>query len=108
VVAARVGRAFDVYRPLQNAQFSTVEGRDLAVNRWGLLGWAIVAPAAVAGAFVAHRRGVTLLPFAAVVAMVALTAAYAYGVVRFRVPAEVAAVCLAGVALDAALPARRR
>jgi hypothetical protein len=107
VVAARVGRVFDVFRPVQNTQFSTVEGRDLDVNRWGLAGWALVAPLAVYGGVVARRRGVPLLPFVAVVVMVAVTAAYAYGVVRFRVPAEVAAIALAGVALDALLPGRR-
>jgi 4-amino-4-deoxy-L-arabinose transferase-like glycosyltransferase len=107
VVAARVGRVFDVFRPLQNTRFSTIEGRDLNVNRWGLAGWALVVPLAVAGAVVARRRSVPLLPFAAPVLMVAVTAAYAYGVVRFRVPAEVVALALAGVAIDALLPRRR-
>jgi hypothetical protein len=110
VVAARVARVWDVFHPLQNAKFSTVEGRPRRVTQAGLLGWWLVAPLGVAGAVVLYRRRVTLVPVVAQVVLVTFTAAIAYGGVRFRIPAEVAFVALAGVAVDAgwsALAARR-
>jgi hypothetical protein len=110
VVAARVGRVWDVWRPWQNTKLSTVEGRDLQVNEVGLFTWYALIPLAIAGAVVARRRGETLLPPLAMAAMVTATATYAYGAVRFRAPAEVAMIVLAGLAVDGWLAgwARRR
>ncbi len=100
VVAARVGRVWDLYRPFQNAHLSQVEGRRSWVNRLGLFTYWAALPVAAYGLVVLRRRGAFLWPVVSCFALVTLTAAYAYGVVRFRIPAEVAIVVLCGVALD--------
>jgi hypothetical protein len=57
---------------------------------------------AVAGAVVLWRRRPALVvPLAALIVLVTVTAAYAYGATRFRVPGEVALIVLAAVALEA-------
>jgi hypothetical protein len=60
-------------------------------------------PLSMCGAIILRRRRVPILPLVAMAALVTLTAASAYGVTRFRVPAEVAIVILSAVALDAGL-----
>jgi hypothetical protein len=100
VAAARVGRIWDVYRPEQNTVLNTIEGRDVRVSRAGLLAYAALAPLAVVGAAIVRRRGGSLVIFAGLAAMVTVVAVYAYGATRFRTPAEVVIVLLAGVTLD--------
>jgi hypothetical protein len=56
----------------------------------------------VPGVIVLRRRGVTLVPFAALAVTVSATAIHAYGANRFRTPLEVGALVLTAVAIDAA------
>jgi 4-amino-4-deoxy-L-arabinose transferase-like glycosyltransferase len=102
VLAARVGRVWDVWRPGQNASLATVEGRSLRVAHDGQQAYWLLVPVAVAGAVVLRRRSVPLVPMGVMALLVTVASMYAYGVTRFRVPAEVAILILAGVALDAA------
>ena len=62
--------------------------------------WVVIVIAAVAGAVVLRGRGRTVWPLLATVVTVTITAALFYGQVRFRIPAEVALVVLAAVAVD--------
>jgi hypothetical protein len=68
--------------------------------------WPLVALAA-AGVVVLRRRRVALLPLLVPIVVVTLDAAAFYGLVRFRVPAEVSIVVLAAIGLDA-LATRRQ
>ena len=106
VVAARVGRVWDLYRPWENARLSTVEGRNLWVARAGLICYYLLLPLAAFGALTLRRRGVPLLPLSGMIILVTVTAIYAYGATRFRIPSEIALVVLAAVALDALRPPR--
>ena len=106
VVAARIGRLWDVYRPFQNTELSKIEGRPRWVSNLGLWYYWALLPFAAGGIVGLRRRKVIVLPLVIQAAGATLTAAYAYGVVRFRAPAEVALVVLAAVAVDALL--RRR
>ena len=99
VVAARVGRQWEVFRPLQNAELSSIEGRPLWVSRLGLVQYWAMMPFAVAGVVILRRRKVRLLPLLVQVVVVTVTAAYAYGTIRFRTPAEISLVVLAAVGL---------
>jgi hypothetical protein len=99
---------WDVYRPRQNALFSTIEGRDRRVANVGLVFYWVLVPIAIAGVVVLRRRRTMVWPLVAPVVVVCATAAYAYGVTRFRVPAEVALVVLAAPGLDAAFSSLRR
>jgi hypothetical protein len=101
VMAARVGRTWSVYRPLQLARETRIEGRPRAVSIAGLAMFYLLAPAVVGGVVVLRRRRVTSIPLLGTIVMVTLIAALVRGEVRFRIPAEVAIVVLAAVAIDA-------
>lgn len=103
VIAARLGRSFDVFRPRQDWGFeSFLEGRDLNVEKAGVLAYYVVGLLAIAGTLVLVRRrgpwGILLSP----VAMVVFVSITGYGFTRFRVAAEPALIVLAAVALAAA------
>ena len=107
VMAARVGRVWSLYGPARMVEYNTGEGRETWASWLGLGAYYLLAPAAVVGAVVLRRRGVALAPLLATAALVTISAALFYGLVRFRVPAEVAIVVLAAVALDAGRPGLR-
>ena len=95
VVSARIGRAWEVYRPFQG----------IADTRHGWLRWAAVLSfwgmlvLAVPGALALRRRGVSLLPLLVQPALVTFVAAIGYGLWRLRLPLDVAAIVLASVTL---------
>ena len=68
VVAARVGRQWDVFRPWQNAEFAPIEGRDKQGARLGLIAYYALVAAGINGVRVLWRRRVTLLPLGAQIA----------------------------------------
>lgn len=108
VMTARVGRLWSVYRPFQMADLNESEGRPkwASLAGWGML-WPLVG-LAVAGVVILRRRRVTLWPLVVPIAIVTLDAAAFYGLVRFRVPAEVSIVILAAIGLDALVTRRQR
>ncbi len=103
VLWARNGRVWGWYRLDQGIGIGGFEGRP----RWaGQLGyWAtwLLLPVAAAGAVVLRRRRATLLPYAAALAIVVVISSAFYGLVRFRIPWDVASCLLAAVAVDAAI-----
>ena len=101
VVAARVGRVWSVFRPVQTAEFSEVEGRPHAAALGGLIMYWVLVPFALGGIAVLRRRRIAIWPLLVPAALVTVIAAFGYGTLRFRVPAEVSIVVLASVALDA-------
>ena len=98
IVAIRVLRQWELFRPWQTIDFSTIENRDKDSAALGLGMYYVLAAGAIAGTVMLRRRGVPLLPLGAQVISVTLTAAYAYGTVRFRAPVEPVLCILAGVA----------
>lgn len=101
VVAARIGRVWSVYAPGQMVDYNTGEGRERWMSWSGVAAWWLFVPLAVVGAVRLRKRGTPLWPLTSQFVIVTLTAATVYGLVRFRVPADVAVVVLAAVALDA-------
>jgi len=108
VVAARVGRVWGVFRPVQTVQFSELEGRPHAAAMAGLVMYWILAGLAVGGIVILRRGRAIVWPLLVPAALVTLITAFAYGTLRFRVPAEVSIVVLAAVALDALWQRRTR
>jgi 4-amino-4-deoxy-L-arabinose transferase-like glycosyltransferase len=104
VVAARIGRVWSLYAPGQMADYNQNEGRPVWASWLGFASFWLLVPFAVAGGVLLRRRRVPITPLVAQFAIVTLTAAAIYGLVRFRVPAEVSLVVLAAVALDAVMP----
>jgi 4-amino-4-deoxy-L-arabinose transferase-like glycosyltransferase len=95
VVAARVGRALDMYRPFQGlADIRSRWTRPFAVGFFFAL-W----PFAAVGAMNLRRRSVSLIPFLAPGLLAIVTAIAGYGLWRLRVPFDDAVIVLAGVAL---------
>ncbi len=105
--AARVGRVWSVYAPVQTAELARGEGRPLGLSLVGVGMLYVLFPIAIVGAFVLRRRRVPVFPLLGTFAIVTLTGVAFYGWTRFRVPAEVAIVVLASVALDGWLFERR-
>ena len=103
VVAARLGRVWELYRPWENASFTQFEGRPLWGSRAGLFSYYALAAIAIPGFWLVHRRGLTLIPLVAQLVLVCAIVTYAYGSVRFRLPAEVVIVSLAAMSIDAAI-----
>jgi 4-amino-4-deoxy-L-arabinose transferase-like glycosyltransferase len=107
VVAARVGRLWGMYRPLQGARFDTGEARELAVSWAGLAFLYPLTALSVAGAVLLRRRSVPVYPLVSLAVVATVAAALTFGNTRYRAPAEIALVVLAAVALDAWWTRRR-
>jgi 4-amino-4-deoxy-L-arabinose transferase-like glycosyltransferase len=101
VEAARIGRAFGLYHPVQQIQLdSRVETRPY---HWALLGlgmyYAMLALSA-AGVVILRRRRIPVLPLLAVGLDVIVSVALTFGNTRYRTPFEVSLVLLSAVTLD--------
>ncbi len=103
VALARVGRAFNLYRPFQQARLETERGGPLWSLRLALLTYWVLAPLAVAGVFVARRRRQVVWPLLVPVFIVVVAVLPSIGTVRYRAIAEVSIVLLAALTIDAAL-----
>lgn len=102
VVAARVGRMYDLYRPLDTLRLNAqVEGRGRVPSTLGLVASWALWPLALGGVAVLWRRSVTVVPLLAQVIVVTITAALTFGVTRYRVPVDVVVILAAAVAIGA-------
>ena len=108
VAAVRLGRVWNLYRPLQGADLETSAGRPAWVSRLGLAYFYLLVPVALVGAVVLRRRRLLVFPFVAMLVLASVTAVLAFGDARFAVEADVALAMLAGVGLDAGLTRARR
>jgi 4-amino-4-deoxy-L-arabinose transferase-like glycosyltransferase len=109
VVAARIGRTWSVYRPLDMLLFNLAEGKERYVILGGIIFYYPLAALALAGGWLLMRRRRGLL-WPLVVPAIALTVGVAltYGQTRFRSAAEPSIVILAAIALVAGRDRFRR
>jgi 4-amino-4-deoxy-L-arabinose transferase-like glycosyltransferase len=110
VAAARVGRTWSVFRPLDMVEFNEGEGREEWVTRLGLVAYYPTLLGAIAGVVVLWRRRDRAAVWALVAPAVAVTVGVAatYGQTRFRAAAEPSLAVLAAVAAAAFLARKRR
>lgn len=109
VIAARLGRSFELYRPRQNARLiAFFEGRDRRVAQASVAWWYALAVLGTVGAVALRRRGGPAWILLAPVVVLAVVSVTAYGWMRFRAGVEPGAIVLAAVGLAAAWPAVRR
>lgn len=102
VVAARVGRMWDVWRPAQGIDLNVFfERRGRLASQMALASYYVLLPLAVVGGAVLWRRRITVVPFVALGLMATTTAAMSFGITRYRVGLDVGLTVLAGVAVDA-------
>lgn len=100
VLAARVGRVLEVWRPAQQADFDQIEGRPRPIAFAGLTTWWLVAALAVVGAIGLRRRGVPSFPALGPVVVVVAAMAFAFASTRYRASCEPAVVVLAAVGVE--------
>jgi len=74
VAAARVGRVWDLYEPLQMVDTDVNEGRPIPASLAGLLSYYLLLPFALAGVFVLRRRSVKVWPMLVVALAVTVIA----------------------------------
>ena len=103
VMATRLGRTWDLYRPNQQAHLSRFwEGRNFRWQEAGVAAGYLLLLLAVVGVVMLRRRGEPVLILLSPILMVSLSSMLFYGFTRFRAPADVALPVLAAVALTRA------
>jgi 4-amino-4-deoxy-L-arabinose transferase-like glycosyltransferase len=107
VIAARLGRVWSLYAPWQSAELTEGEGRPVGLSLVGALTFWLLIPVAFVGVIVL-RRNPALVPLLGPFLLVTVVVAATYGTARFRVPAEVPLVVLAGVGADRLIDRFRR
>jgi len=104
VVAARVGRAWDVFKVRQTTRLDwSLEGRGRGASWAGLLMFYALLPFAVGGLVRMRRTKVTILPIVGLAVSFTVAVATTFGLPRYRAPFEVALVVVAAVGMDRAL-----
>ena len=104
VMLARVGRVTGLY---QLDQQMLLDNYVAGQEKWAVraMWWSFFAAAilAIAGAVILRRQRIPAFPLVAPAALVVVTVAVFFGLVRYRAIAEVSLVVLAAVAVDAAI-----
>jgi 4-amino-4-deoxy-L-arabinose transferase-like glycosyltransferase len=104
VVAARIGRTWNLYRPLDMLYFNLAEGKERSANIAALVAYYPLALLAIVGGWLlVRRKQQRLWPLIIPTITVTVGVAITYGQTRFRASAEPSIVILAAVAL-AAIP----
>jgi 4-amino-4-deoxy-L-arabinose transferase-like glycosyltransferase len=109
VMAVRVARTWDVFRPRDQAHYETFEGRHLRVSEAAVLVHYVLLLLALAGAATlwrARRRVLAVLLIPCV--LVTIVSATGYGVTRLRVGAEPSLAVLGAIGIAALADVRRR
>ena len=102
VEAARIGRDWSLFRPLDMLSWNQNEGRPQWVTGLGLAFFYPLLALSIGGVVVLWRRRVAVWPLLAPAVVVTASTLASYGQTRFRVEAEPSLVVLASVALVAA------
>jgi 4-amino-4-deoxy-L-arabinose transferase-like glycosyltransferase len=110
VMAARIGRMWDVYMPDlgrsdepfgQNVRFNwQVEGRGQTASRVGLLMFYGLWPFALMGGIWLVRRRVPISPLLSMTIVITVTSAFTFGITRYRVPVDIMMVVMAAAGIE--------
>jgi 4-amino-4-deoxy-L-arabinose transferase-like glycosyltransferase len=107
VALARLGRTWDVWKPADNVTLGALQRRPRAWSWVALGAYAALAVLAIGGGYLL-RREPSLLVLLSMPVLASITGVLFWGNPRFRRPAEIVIVVLAGIAIDALLPRRTR
>lgn len=106
VVAARIGRTWNVFSPLQETKLDVIEGRPIWASRAGLASFYVLVPLAVIGAAILRgRRRVPIFPLVATAVVATIAVALTFGNTRYRTEADISTCILAAVAIDVGVSA---
>lgn len=101
VMAARIGRIWDLYKPGQNTDVDVfLEVRPRGPTVWGKVMYFAMWPFAILGLVVLRKRRLPISPFIAIFIMTTFVALISFALSRYRVPSEVALVVAASVGID--------
>jgi hypothetical protein len=101
VIAARIGRGFGFFRPLQQVKFdSLIETRPYHWALTGLYMYYVLLALSIGGTVVLRRRRILVFPLWAVALDVLTVFILSFGQTRYRVTFEVSLVLLAAVQLE--------
>jgi 4-amino-4-deoxy-L-arabinose transferase-like glycosyltransferase len=103
VMVYRQARLWSLYGPDQMVWFNKGEGRTPWASWVGVVQWWLLLVPAAIGAVLVRRRRDHLWPLASTFVVVAITGFAFYGIIRFRIAADVAVTVLAAVALEAGI-----
>jgi 4-amino-4-deoxy-L-arabinose transferase-like glycosyltransferase len=101
VVAARLGRTWDVFQPRRMVLFA--EGRHYRAEQLGIATYFLLVPLALLGALALRRRGEPLWILLSPFVLVTIVTVAVYGIPRFRHAAEIPLVVLAAVGMGSLL-----
>jgi hypothetical protein len=106
VVAARVGRIWNVFRPAQNVRFDAdIEGRGRAGAWAALLSFYALAALGIVGLARLRRAGRPVWHYLVLAGIVTATTAVTFGIQRYRLPFDAVLPALAAVPFGVPRPA---
>ena len=99
----RVLRIWDLYRPIQQSSFDTLDARPEWVTQMGMYYFYALAPFAVAGAIFLRRRRLLLFPLVSLVITATVAAALFYANGRYRTEGDLGVAILGAIGNTQAL-----
>ena len=104
VVAARVGRVWGLFRPVQDVELNEVFERRGHDASWAvMIGYFALLPFSIGGLVVMRRRRIPIFPMLAVAASITITVALSFSITRYRAAFDAVTPVLAAIAIDALL-----
>jgi 4-amino-4-deoxy-L-arabinose transferase-like glycosyltransferase len=105
VVGIRVLRAWDLFRPFQQAKFDELDDRPTWASDAGIFYFYCLVPFAIAGAVILRRRRALLFPLISLIVTATIASAIIYANGRYRAEGDLAVAILGGVGFAALLDA---
>jgi 4-amino-4-deoxy-L-arabinose transferase-like glycosyltransferase len=100
VVAARVGRLWNLYAPRTDLNYGLLWARQKTTATVGMVMYALLVPFGLLGAIALWRRRTPVFPLLAMFVLAMVVAVIAFGFSRYRLTAEPALVVLAAVGVE--------
>ena len=106
VMGIRVLRSWNLYRPIQQSSFDTLDARPVWVTQSGMWYFYALVPFAVAGGIFLRRRRLLLFPLVSLVITATVAAALFYANGRYRTEGDLGVAILGAVGIEALIRAR--
>ena len=101
VAVARMGRSLELFRPGQTLRLNYwLEARGEEPSTFGLGMYYALLPLTVIGGIVLWRQSLRLTPLLAMWPAILFTSAITFGLIRYRVPIDIAMIAMSAVAIS--------
>jgi 4-amino-4-deoxy-L-arabinose transferase-like glycosyltransferase len=108
VAVVRVLRTWNLYRPIQQSAFDTLDARPKWVTQMGMYYFYVLVPFAVAGGIFLRRRKLLLFPLVSLVITATVAGALFYANGRYRTEGDFGVAILGAIGIEALIRARWR